>query len=630
MSIRVRALAVAAVVVGSLAACSALAVAGAQESADRLRVEEVDAREDPWSLSGTSTSDPKVEVDGRPVDISVDRGLAGDVVVVVDNDLSIPNGTVQLAKYAASEIVPGEHGVQRVAVISTAQEGAVQELAFSDSPDAVRGAVDGIEQSGDAATWDALTRATALLDASEAPSRRVVAFLSAPDKLSTVSPSDVEREMRLAGVRLDAFAIPNGVDTASLGLLVAELGGSLNLLSSDEEWSAAADRFLSDLDGQFVLEMPAQEGPTSLLTVSAGDAVQVVEARPGTMRVGAAELTPGETSEGLISGLLSNSWARWAVLVLVLAAVGGATWALLSLVVPDRDSLRSRLMVYEEPDPEESSEESGQSVATVALLQRAVKITSEVAERRGLLESVEVSLERASLPLRAAEALFFVGVAALLLSAVALVVTGNILVALIVLVLTVVLPKVLLGARVRSRQKRFVAQLPDMLSLLAGTLKAGYSITQGFEAVSKEVEDPMGRELRRVVNEHRLGRTLEDALDATAERMGSDDFGWTVMAIKIQREVGGNLAELLLTVANTMTERERLRREVATLTAEGRISAIILGFLPPGLALVMFVMNPDYIKALLTPGLGYAMIGLSLVAMVVGFLWMKKIITIKA
>ena len=139
----------------------------------------------------------------------------------------------------------------------------------------------------------------------------------------------------------------------------------------------------------------------------------------------------------------------------------------------------------------------------------------------------------------------------------------------------------------------------------------------------------MGKELRRVVTEHRLGRTLEDALDATADRMGSDDFAWTVMAIKIQREVGGNLAELLMTVSNTMTQRERLRRDVNSLTAEGRVSAFILGILPPGLAAVMFVMNRDYISQLFDDTLGYVFIGLALVAMAIGFAWMKKIITIE-
>ena len=240
-----------------------------------------------------------------------------------------------------------------------------------------------------------------------------------------------------------------------------------------------------------------------------------------------------------------------------------------------------------------------------------------------------MSLERASLPLRAAEAMFFVATLAFLLGVVAVVLTGNLLMGLVVFGFALMLPKAILDMRVRRRQKKFVGQLPDMLALLAGTLKAGYSITQGFEAVSKEVDEPMGKELRRVVTEHRLGRTLEDALDSTAGRMGSDDFAWTVMAIKIQREVGGNLAELLMTVADTMTQRERLRRDVNSLTAEGRVSAFILGLLPPALGVVMYMMNRDYIMELFTPGLGYVMIGAAVVAMVIGFVWMKKIITIE-
>ena len=111
--------------------------------------------------------------------------------------------------------------------------------------------------------------------------------------------------------------------------------------------------------------------------------------------------------------------------------------------------------------------------------------------------------------------------------------------------------------------------------------------------------------------------------------MKSDDFSWAVMAIRIQREVGGNLAELLVTVAETMTQRERLRRDVATLTAEGRMSAIVLGFLPPALGLVMWAINPAYMQKLMTPGLGYILLGLGLVSMLIGFAWMKKIITIE-
>ena len=180
------------------------------------------------------------------------------------------------------------------------------------------------------------------------------------------------------------------------------------------------------------------------------------------------------------------------------------------------------------------------------------------------------------------------------------------------------------------RRKQFMALLPDTLTLLAGTLRAGYSLMQGVEAVSEEVAEPMGLELRRVVTEARLGRPLEEALDGTAERMASPDFAWAVMAIRIQREVGGNLSELLMTVADTMVQRERLRRDVQSLTAEGRMSAIVLGLLPVGLGVVMFVSEPGLHRASSsTPRSATSCWSCAIVSMLVGFLWMKKIIDIE-
>jgi tight adherence protein B len=152
---------------------------------------------------------------------------------------------------------------------------------------------------------------------------------------------------------------------------------------------------------------------------------------------------------------------------------------------------------------------------------------------------------------------------------------------------------------------------------------------QGVEAVSQEVSEPMGQELRRVVTESRLGRPLEESLDGVAERMASPDFAWAVMAIRIQREVGGNLSELLLTVAETMTQRERLRRDIKSLTAEGRISAIILGFLPLGLAFAMWAINPEYIGTLFNTTFGKGLHILAHIGMLVGFAWMRQIIKIE-
>ena len=151
---------------------------------------------------------------------------------------------------------------------------------------------------------------------------------------------------------------------------------------------------------------------------------------------------------------------------------------------------------------------------------------------------------------------------------------------------------------------------------------------QGVEAVSQEVSEPMGRELRRVVTEARLGRPLEEALDGVAARMESGDFAWAVMAIRIQREVGGNLAELLVTVAETMTERERLRRDVNALTAEGKVSAIVLGILPVGLGLFIYTANPGYMDPLFDQTIGKILLFGSILLAFVGFWWMKKTIEI--
>ena len=121
---------------------------------------------------------------------------------------------------------------------------------------------------------------------------------------------------------------------------------------------------------------------------------------------------------------------------------------------------------------------------------------------------------------------------------------------------------------------------------------------------------------------------MEEALEGVADRMSSNDFRWATMAIRIQREVGGNLSELLLTVAETMTQRERLKRDVNTLTAEGRMSAYVLGSLPPGLGVTMTVLNPGYTEKLFDNGLGLSMLVASALMMGAGFLWMMKIIKI--
>ena len=163
------------------------------------------------------------------------------------------------------------------------------------------------------------------------------------------------------------------------------------------------------------------------------------------------------------------------------------------------------------------------------------------------------------------------------------------------------------GSVKRSRRRKaFSSSLPDTLQLMSGSLAAGLSLAQSVDTIVREGTEPISSEFKRVLVETRLGVALEDALEAVGERFESKDFAWVVMAIKIQRQVGGNLAELLDTVAATMREREYMRRQVAALAAEGKLSAWVLGGLPPAFMLYLLVTNREYVMGAVHRAAGLA------------------------
>ena len=179
------------------------------------------------------------------------------------------------------------------------------------------------------------------------------------------------------------------------------------------------------------------------------------------------------------------------------------------------------------------------------------------------------------------------------------------------------------------RRAAFAAELPDVLLLLAGTLRAGVPLSAAIEAAAGEAGGPVAPELRRVAGETALGRPLPEALASLGERMRSEEVAWVGMAVEIHQQAGGNFAEVLDTVARTVSERRRLRREVAALTAEGRISAVVLGILPIGLAGVIAVVNPGYLASLLETRAGTMLVVGACIGMVVGFLWMRRIVDVE-
>jgi tight adherence protein B len=250
------------------------------------------------------------------------------------------------------------------------------------------------------------------------------------------------------------------------------------------------------------------------------------------------------------------------------------------------------------------------------------------AERQGFSERLDAQLEAAGVSVRSGEfvvATVGAGLVGALLGAALL---GSLMLALVVAGLCAIGPTILLRLSLGRRADKLREQLPDVLTILASSLRAGHSFMQALDTVAKEIAQPAAAEFQRVVAEVRLGRPAEDALESLAERVGSEDFKWAVMAVNIQREVGGNLAEILDSVADTLRERAMMRRQIRVLTAEGRLSAYVLGFMPFGIGLYMFAVNREYISLLFTTKIGIGMLVSAGIALGLGILWMRKIVDI--
>ena len=316
--------------------------------------------------------------------------------------------------------------------------------------------------------------------------------------------------------------------------------------------------------------------------------------------------------------------------VIASGVIAAAVFALaMTLLSMDRDGtsdLEKRLTGYagSRAEAQLAAAEDSES----SFIEDMVALTGRMADRVGMLNRVEDKLEQADLPLRPPEAMFLYLTIVIVTFLLSVFLFGPI-VALGLTVLAIVGPTLYLEMRRKKRLRRFETQLPDVLNLLSGSMRAGFSFAQGLEAVAEETSEPSRRELQRAYAESRLGRPIEDALEDSAARMHSVDLMWAVMAIRIQREVGGNLAELLDTVASTMTERERLRHEVLALTAEGRMSAWVLGIFPPVFAVVLYVIQPDYMKTLFQDPAGIVAVVISAIMAGFGFVWLRKIMAIE-
>ena len=290
-------------------------------------------------------------------------------------------------------------------------------------------------------------------------------------------------------------------------------------------------------------------------------------------------------------------------LIAALAVGAGLALAVLSVLQRAQERDHDLAAIHQLPFGERDVPIEAVTESRAALLERTVSLATEGLEHFNLMARVAGDLERARLPLRPGEFVLAAAGGGAGLGVLMFFVTGQLLLGVISALAGPFLAWNFVKYKVTRRRKAFEAQLPDALALIASSLQAGHTALRSVQSMVEESEAPLSEEFERVVAETALGDPLVDALDRMAARLDIEDLKMVVQAIRIQQTVGGKLADLLFTLAEFMRGREEIRREVKVLTAEGRMSAWVLGGLPVGLFFAVKTMSPGYLDPMLrAPG----------------------------
>ena len=487
--------------------------------------------------------------------------------------------------------------------------------------------IDGIELAKQTLLYDGVQ---AGIEMAGTDGSRQLLVLSDGADTSDTELSDVTAAIEDAGVGVNVVALEQDKPSAVAALNDLAKAGNGEVVAADAEalsraFTAAADELANQV-------LVTAEVPSSVTAAEATVAV-TLGSDQGDLQAEAFVPIQDTTPEtpvtaGVDEPMMLNSTYFYAGL----AALGVGLLIVLLMAAPRRQKPLTGAELASTYASRVAGVHRGEEdpTADAALAQATATAEKVLGASKSLESRIADRLEAAGNPFKPAEwlllhvGIFIVsGLIGLLLGG------GSLILGIIFLALGAVGPWMYLGFKRNRRKKAFEGSLPDTLQLISGSLAAGLSLAQSIDTVVKEGQEPIASEFKRVLVETRLGIDLDEALEGVADRFESQDFAWVVMAIRIQRQVGGNLAELLDTVAGTMREREYMRRQVSALAAEGKLSAWVLGALPPAFMLYLLVAKRDYVMPMFTEPIGWMMLGGAAVLLSVGVFWMSRLVKVE-
>lgn len=616
------------------AALAAVALPGVGSSAIQLRG--VDASGYPTVrltvvTSPHSARGPVLRENGVPVVGLVAENLGRDksVVLAVDRSRSMAGASLGDAIGAARAFVAAKRPADRIALVAFGSR-AVELARFSsatiDADTALRAvAVDGRQGT---ALYDAIVLAARSFAGDDDRGRVIILLTDGRDVSSSATLAQAIAAARAAG----AAVYPIGIDgpqfwPAALQRLALATGGAYHRAGSSRALAEIYASIARELERTWRLEYVTAARPGERLRISAS--VAGARTAYGELAVpgaaGAARIGRPEPSHLLPRWLYRSGLGSLLVALVVtgLVFLGGR----LLLAAPKGSWLKGRLAAHTADVRSGAGRKSqGERLAAAAGLFRA---TERAFGQFGLWRKLGRLLERADAPLRTVEFVYLAGGSALLLGLIAAVGGRAPLVILFALALGAFVPYLVVLIKAARRTRSFEEQLPDLLITLAASLKAGHSFRQGIQTVVDEGQEPASKEFKRVLAETRLGRPMDDALAKMSERLGSENFTFVIIAVTIQRQVGGSLAGLFDIVADTVRQRQQFARKLRALTAMGRMSAYVLVGMPFLLAIAITALNASYMAPLYETSTGHKLILSGLVMMLFGSLILKKIVSFR-
>jgi tight adherence protein B len=582
------------------------------------------------SVPATATVDldeVSVTIDDEPAEstaaLAEGESVQRTTVLAIDTSQSMRGARFEAAKVAAREFVGSAPDDVSIGIV-TFDSDVEEALSPTQDRASAIAVIEALELSKQTLLYDGVLAA---LDTVGTEGARSLLVLSDGADTSDTALADVTAAVEAAEVRLDVVALDQQGEALLALNSLAESGAGEVISADPAALQAAFAAQAAALAAQVLVTVqvpPAIEGTEGTIKVrlpsSTGDITAQVF---GTVR--AAALGPALVRE--------EPWTppSWALYVGPIALGFGLVFAIvLAMPRPKEVTAADRVTQYT-ASMSKPADNTGPLLDTDVAFASAKETAANMLKRNQDLDArISRRLEQAGSELKSSEwlllhgGIFFVsGLLGLALGG------GNPIIGALFLIGGVVLPWLYLGFRKGRRRKAFNQGLPDTLQLMSGSLAAGLSLAQSIDTIVREGADPIASEFRRVLVETRLGVSLEDALEGIGERFESRDFEWVVMAIKIQRQVGGNLAELLDTVAATMREREYVRRQVAALAAEGKLSAWVLGGLPPLFMVYLLLTNYDYVIVMFQEPLGWAMLAGAAMILGVGVFWMSRLVKVE-